>query len=169
MITKICTKCGIEKEVSEFYKDFGAKSGLYSHCKECHKLIINNYRKLNKEKIKEQDKKYRETHLDYQANYYQQNKTDYNKKQMKQRYGITKDDYDKMLHEQNGVCAICKQPETVTDKRSNNMIKRLSIDHDHKTGKVRGLLCGKCNKAIGLLNDSHILTQVATDYLFKNG
>ena len=58
-----------------------------------------------------------------------------------------------MLEKQNGVCAICEQKETVIDKRINK-VRRLSVDHDHKTRKVRGLLCAKCNHLLGNINDN---------------
>lgn len=57
-------------------------------------------------------------------------------------YGITVQDYDRMLTRQRGVCAICLKPE------KNRM---LAVDHDHDTGRVRGLLCTTCNNALGWL------------------
>ena len=55
------------------------------------------------------------------------------------RYGITEADYDRMLADHNGICGICGNPP----KR-----QRLHVDHDHKTGRVRGLLCYRCNRAL---------------------
>lgn len=60
-------------------------------------------------------------------------------------FGITYETYLKMFKRQKGLCAICKKPERET---VNGKIKRLAVDHDHKTGKVRGLLCGKCNRLL---------------------
>jgi hypothetical protein len=76
--------------------------------------------------------------------------------QLKRDYGITLDEYNAMMNEQNGACVIClKEP-----------VKRhLDVDHCHVTGQVRGLLCSKCNLALGLLNDSPNLFQSAADYL----
>ena len=75
-------------------------------------------------------------------------------------YGIDVPDYERMLEEQNGGCWICgKQP---TGKRA------LDIDHDHKTGKVRGLLCSNHNRAIGLLGDDIRALVKALDYLVKD-
>jgi hypothetical protein len=69
-----------------------------------------------------------------------------------------------MFKEQNGVCAICGQPEVAIDKRTN-IIKLLAVDHDHQTGKVRGLLCQKCNHGIGNFNDNQVNLQLAIQYL----
>ncbi len=66
---------------------------------------------------------------------------------LKRRYGITSEDYDRMCDEQGGVCAICEEPE------GQKKLKYLSVDHDHKTGTVRGLLCHRCNKVLGMLRE----------------
>lgn len=88
--------------------------------------------------------------------------------QNKKRYGISIEEYDAMLFLQEGKCAICKRV-------FNNEVKAPHIDHDHmccpgerSCGKcVRGLLCGKCNSAIGLLEDSAESARAAVDYLTK--
>jgi len=78
-----------------------------------------------------------------------------NRKQQVSLYGLTLEDYDAMMERQNGVCAICS-----TRTKGN-----LHIDHNHQTNEVRGLLCGKCNRAIGLLNDDVSLFTKAITYL----
>lgn len=82
-------------------------------------------------------------------------------------YGITKDEFDAMLLEQGGVCAICKDPEKQIDSRSG-VVRQLAVDHDHSTGKVRGLLCGDCNKGLGMFKDRPELLQAAIDYILEN-
>ena len=77
-------------------------------------------------------------------------------------YGITAEDYYDMLADQNNSCAICNS-ETVNSSRVSS--GKLFIDHCHDTGKVRGLLCAKCNNAIGLLNDDVDILQKAIVYL----
>lgn len=67
------------------------------------------------------------------------------------RYGITQEEYDQMYEKQNGTCAICHKPETA--KGRSGQIRRLAIDHSHKTGKVRGLLCFNCNKKLSTLEN----------------
>ena len=78
------------------------------------------------------------------------------------KFDLSLDDYDLMLAAQNGVCAICKQPET---HLRNGKLKALAVDHDHKTGKIRGLLCSDCNTGIGKLKDSIDVLTSAVQYL----
>lgn len=80
-----------------------------------------------------------------------------------------KDDYLALLITQNNLCAICKQPESVINASTNTKPKRLAIDHCHKTGKIRGLLCHKCNVSLGSFNDSIETLQSAIDYLKQHG
>jgi hypothetical protein len=78
-------------------------------------------------------------------------------KRLAQVYGLSPQDYDAMLAEQGGVCAICKtRPD-----------KPLFVDHSHATGKVRGLLCRPCNFSLGFMRDDPRLTAAATKYLLK--
>jgi len=79
------------------------------------------------------------------------------------RYGITVDDYDRMLEEQGGCCAICNT-DTPSGRRG-----RFSIDHNHETGEVRGLLCQKCNAGLGYFKDSPTILATALKYLLEQG
>ena len=78
-------------------------------------------------------------------------------------YGMTLLEYNKMLEEQNEVCAICKQPEVAID--CNGKIRILAVDHCHKTMKVRGLLCNKCNLALGHVEDDIEILRAMITYL----
>jgi DNA-directed RNA polymerase subunit M/transcription elongation factor TFIIS len=120
-LTKICPKCGNEFTLRN-------SKGIQSYCPPCH----NAYR--------------RERHaLHYRLDPEEQRRRNY-----KQNYGITEEDYQRMFEQQGGVCAACGRPET----RMNARIKgRLYVDHDHVTGRVRALLCINCNAALGALND----------------
>lgn len=77
---------------------------------------------------------------------------------LKRLYGITRDDYNHILLSQDGGCAIC-------GKQSPPRRGRLAVDHDHVTGQIRGLLCSKCNQAIGLLSEQPALLRKAAQYL----
>lgn len=78
------------------------------------------------------------------------------------RYGLTLEQYAELLKRQNGVCAICGEPETLVRKGT---LCALTIDHDHETGQVRGLLCNNCNRGIGLLKDNPDVLRHAASYL----
>lgn len=114
---KLCTKCGDEKPVDEFYWD-AARTGPYPWCKECQRADTR--------------RRYYENQPDPQTG----RATSY-----RIRYGITIEDYDRMLEQQEGGCAICR--------REPKLGKYLSVDHDHETGKVRALLCARCNGLVG--------------------
>jgi hypothetical protein len=77
---------------------------------------------------------------------------------LKKHFGITIDDYFDMLDSQGGGCAIC-------DGRENGRYEYMSVDHCHKTGRIRGLLCSNCNRGIGLLRDDPELLEKAAKYL----
>lgn len=78
---------------------------------------------------------------------------------LKFRFGIGFEHYEALLRSQNGGCAICGG--------QNSKGRALAVDHCHKTGKVRGLLCSKCNSGIGMLGDSSLLLKIATEYVVK--
>lgn len=80
--------------------------------------------------------------------------------ELKRLYGIDIENYLKILENQNGVCAICKK-ECKTKSR-------LSVDHNHETGMVRGLLCNRCNRAIGMFEDNPEILRSAIRYLEDN-
>lgn len=86
---------------------------------------------------------------------------------MLKKYGITQDDFKRMSLEQNGVCATCYQPETAIDAKTGNR-KNLSVDHCHKTGRVRGLLCWRCNTMLGRAEDSIELLGQMQAYLRRH-
>lgn len=81
---------------------------------------------------------------------------------LRDRFGMTVEQYEAQLAIQNGVCAICHQPETLTRLGT---VKRLSVDHCHATGHNRGLLCARCNVAIGHFRESAELLKAAITYL----
>lgn len=82
-------------------------------------------------------------------------------------FGLTVDDYARLLEAQGGVCAICKQSETSTWSRGGNagVVKRLAVDHVHGTKIIRGLLCSRCNCMIGFALDDPERLRAAIDYL----
>jgi hypothetical protein len=147
MDTKYCKKCDTTKPVSEFWKNRGAKDGLQAYCKPCTSAQVNG-------RLKGPD---RERVLRINRN-----------SRFKRVYGITHDEYDEMLAWQRGRCWICQEPPS--DDR------RLAVDHDHaccpgekSCGKcIRGLLCRRCNQAIGLFKENVDLIRWAATYVERS-
>ena len=84
------------------------------------------------------------------------------KSRLKHKYNLTIEEYDLMLADQNGECAICY----TTDPGGSG--SRFAVDHDHQTGRVRGLLCSNCNRGIGLLQDDAVVLSNALSYILNN-
>lgn len=184
MEKKKCRVCGEEKTLDCFnlhhlkgqYKYISDK--YRSECKLCQRKIAKDYRERNKEKLRQQrirrkDKikawkekyysdpqKKEEARAYSRAYYYKQNGIEkgFNSK-LRTRFGITRDQYDFLLKCQNDGCAICGA--NVARKNA----KHLAVDHDHQTGKVRGLLCTRCNRVIGSFQDNPDLLRKAAQYL----
>ena len=79
---------------------------------------------------------------------------------LKKRYGISLKEYYQMLADQNGLCAICGASESETQRR-------LHVDHDHETGEIRGILCHRCNVALGMVQDNVKILSLMIRYLEK--
>ena len=115
----------------------GFKENRNYICKKCEKKRRNKYKKFHKEKVSQQARQ----------------------RDLKYKYGLAQKQYEEMLRLQDYRCAICGRKFT----KSNPAC----VDHNHKTKEVRGILCRKCNTAIGFLEDDPILAYKAFDYLAK--
>jgi hypothetical protein len=101
----------------------------------------------------------REKRLRSSKDYYHRNKVRVWERDVLQKlYGLSLEDYEEMLDQQDGKCAICG---------STPDLRRLCVDHDHATGQVRGLLCRSCNLALGSMQDNIELLENAIAYLVK--
>ena len=149
---KICNICKIELSFDSFHKSKEHRGGVDSRCKNCssiyHQKQYQNNILVERQKRKERMRRVRINNPDYTKNSH-----------LKERYGITLQQKLELLNKQNGRCAICKK----------DIIKiKACVDHDHKTGKIRGLLCDKCNRALGGFEDNKEYLQQAMEYLDKN-
>ena len=141
---KICCFCKKTKAISEFGKNSGNSDGLICRCKECASEYNKVYYRKNKEKIIARHKKWKES---LGKEYYIRRRKYFRNGNLKKNYGININEYNSILKSQNGVCAVCGKIERYKNR------KYLSVDHNHNTGEVRGLLCGDCNVAIGYVNE----------------
>ena len=149
-----------------FYKDVAGADGLRSQCKTCEAKRNKAWHARNKERhvaaVNRWREKNREQYLAYLERY---NAADQRKRRdraghLRRRYGITLEDYDRMLETQGGGCAICGRPPR-TDIS-------LHVDHDHETGRIRGLLCFPCNNTLGDFKDDPKRLYAAADYLSRD-
>ena len=174
---KFCTKCNEIKPFSDFNKCKRGLFGLHSYCKLCinkqqkhyhneHPEIAQKYRETHKKQLKKLKRDWDMTHSEERRNYKQENRDKSKNCYLIKTYGITLDKYKQMLEAQNGVCAICHLPETRKSKYNDYT---LAVDHDHKTGKIRGLLCHGCNNCLGILKEDINIFQSAIDYLHNFG
>lgn len=130
---KMCRKCQIEKPLDGFYNQNNRKSTKMSNCKICVKKQANDWHKNNKERNLINVKR-------WTANNKEKHNRSMKKCKLKKFYNMTLEQYDNLVIFQSNKCAICDQ------KEKND----LSVDHNHITGEIRGLLCQMCNKALGL-------------------
>lgn len=145
--TKVCTKCKCAKKLTSFYTD---KKRIRSICKSCDKKALSIWRINNRDKLR--------AHC---RNWYKKNKCVRREYSIKTRFGITTKQYENMLHDQGYKCGIC-------GKNQSLFKKRFSIDHNHETGKIRGLLCPQCNVALGLFKDNQEILISAAKYVTKH-
>lgn len=141
---KRCSCCKQNKEVGQFFKEKAKPDGYSNYCKEC-TSIRGKVRYREKYPLKDGTRSLfslREWHL-------------------KTKYNITEDQYNNMLQEQSNRCLIC-------NSESNAESKKFAVDHCHKTGKVRGLLCSECNSGIGFLKENPDIMLSAIEYLKKH-
>lgn len=158
---KTCSKCKESKPLTEFWKQSSNRDGLHIWCKGCagasHKQWVENNRARSAEIKREWCARYPERSREIARKHYRTNRKSILEKDRQRRYGVSAKDVEQMRLTQGGVCAICKVSP-----------KRFHVDHNHLSGKVRALLCGNCNLALGHLKDSAILARAAATYLDKH-
>lgn len=138
-------RCGACYEVLPqdcFTVDNRKSRRIASNCRECARLYVKD----------------RYETLDEGA------KQSWRERYLRNNYGITSEEYDAMFASQGGGCAICGAPPDGTKYH-----KRLSVDHDHETGAIRGLLCTPCNQALGSMRDNPAVLRAAAAYLETYG
>jgi len=163
---KRCKHCGETKRLEEFYVDRKARDGRRPDCKTCNLAAralkyaadptpyiarVKKWQQENPERLNAYRREYRPR---------PERKAADREGYLKRKYGMTLEDYERMFEGQNGVCAICG--EARPDERT------LHVDHDHETGVIRGLLCFRCNNALGDFREEYELFQRAADYLDRD-
>jgi Recombination endonuclease VII len=163
---KACNNCGELKSLDCFYGNPRGRGGLRPECKDCTKQRRRDWYLRNREREVERVRQWALANPDKIADRIAaargsaQKKLADRKSHLKRKYGLSLEDYERMFAAQGGVCAICL--ETRPEERT------LHVDHDHETGAIRGLLCFRCNNAIGDLREDFDLFQRAADYLDRD-
>lgn len=137
MFTRICSACSEKKPISEFNRNKSKPGGYTTQCKDC----VKAYRDSNKEYYSNYNSQYRKR---YPHTY---------QRHLKYTYGLSPEQYESLATQQSYLCLIC------------NKEAKLVVDHCHSTGQVRGLLCQKCNTALGKFNEDTAILRRAIAYL----
>jgi hypothetical protein len=148
-LVKICKGCGLPKSVESFDRHPTMVGGRINFCRRCEqsKALIRN--RLNKDKINQQQRERRKKNPCRMKGY-----------DLKKNYGMSINDWNNMFEKQHGCCAIC-------GKESYQFKKPLQVDYNHKSNKVRKLLCVRCNTAVGIIEDKEFRDRI-TKYLEDN-
>jgi hypothetical protein len=149
-----CTTCGKEKPESDFSIFHGRRNKQCKKCREYH----NSRWELNPDR-------YREKRVEYNKLHKQRNREKNFRNIIRAKYNLSVEEYDRMLKDQLNRCAIC-EIEFVLDGSKSNLNRLPCIDHCHRTNKVRGLLCRKCNLSLAYIESG--LYEKAQEYLRVN-
>lgn len=136
---KKCSRCKTDYPATKdfFYGNSGTSDGLASNCKICSGKATRRWANSNPDKVRE-----------------------YARRSNLKKKGINKEIYEKMAIQQEWKCLICG----ITERECK---KKLSVDHNHKTGKVRGLICNRCNLALGNTKDNPLILIKCAKYLLS--
>lgn len=155
LVRKECRKCHKLKPLSQYhlngYRRRDGTSATRNDCKKCNKESHHKYVTERRIKINKYNRiRYRK--------YDRQRMREYG---LKKTYGITLEAYEELLKKQNFKCAIC-------EINQEHFTRRFDVDHCHDSKKIRGLLCIRCNRGIGLLKDDVSVLKKAIEYINKN-
>lgn len=166
---KRCSKCETVLPVSHFAKHSKRADGLQNYCKPCNAEAEKKRRqdpaKLARLRERDRERRTDPKRVEYMRAWKETNEgrlADYERRMYKLRnkFGITPEEVQAKLDEQNGQCAIC-----LIDIELFKGKDGAALDHDHFNNEVRGLLCSRCNVGIGMLQDSPALMKRAADYI----
>ena len=143
-MSKVCQSCKQNKPDTDFGSAGPQRGGLYSWCKVC--------KAIRRRAAWKARPRHEKQHITRNSGLWK-------------AYRIRQADYDRMLSEQDGVCALCGRPPT---QKGKSDIPRLVVDHNHTTRQVRALLCSECNIGLGKFQESPELLLKAVAYLKKH-
>lgn len=156
----VCLGCQrpTPKDQSGHLINGGRRRAFAKFCSECAKVQYLQWKRDNSKRHYEQDKT--------SSEWMEQRREYLRKGNLKRKFGIDHETYERMFIAQNGLCACCGNPETLIDLRSG-LPRALAVDHNHATGEVRSLLCQACNVAFGLMAESPDRVKLLLQYAEK--
>lgn len=181
MENKLCMICGLSKSISDFCITVAGNVG--SRCVVCvrkfnalksakyrsvnplrHKLLLREWKDKNRDRIRQLDRekyaRHPEKKRENERLRRKRNPDKFLEKDLQRYCNITLVEYNNLLTRQEALCAICRKPPVK---------KRLAVDHCHKTGKIRGLLCDACNTSLGKFHDNPSIIRAAAEYVENGG
>lgn len=153
VITKQCPDCSRILDTSEFGSDKGTKDGLRYYCKPCNNVRSTLWQERNREHKNK-----------YQKEWNKKNPEKQRKSYLKSMYGLGWEMYLFLYKKQEGLCKICSVPLKLHNTDDDHK-ETVHIDHCHTTGKIRGLLCNKCNSGLGFFKENQEYLKKAIEYL----
>lgn len=159
--TKTCSRCRVTKPLDGFHRHSSSPDGRQTQCREC---LSETHRAMDRREYRRERYATNPAVADRTRERARSRRStvEGRRRDRAGRYGLTGEEFLRMLEAQNGVCAICHEPET---RRVSGTLCELAIDHDHETGRVRGLLCQRCNRGLGHFRDDPDLLRKAAAYL----
>lgn len=158
---KACSKCGVPKAPEGFYR---RGTGRQNQCIECSKAAAKDWYAANPDYRRTKAQEWRKANPDYVREYRKTNRRDIYLTESARKYGITREQFSKMFADQSEKCATCFKPFDWDDKQT-----KPHIDHCHRTGKIRGLLCNACNSVLGITNENVETLSNLIEYLKCHG
>ena len=167
-----CQRCGRHALPGDFPRSSNRPTGRFPYCTPCSRERKREDYWKDPVKVRSQrmashrrhrDRRLAEMRERYRANpgyYHDATRAAY----LVRAYGITVEQFNDLVDQQAGLCGICSRPETDVDRRTGKT-RKLAVDHCHETGEIRGLLCRKCNTALGLLGDEEDSVLAVLAYL----
>jgi len=152
-----CSRCKEDKPEDQFHNNKRQSRGKTHYCIPCHSDYMAGIYQRTKDKRKKYLEDNAEAVAERKRSYY-----------LRSTFGITIEEYETMCDRQANRCAICGEKESVPDPKNPSVIRRLAVDHNHASGKVRALLCQRCNMGLGYFRDNPELLNWAANYLLRH-
>ena len=165
---RLCRSCNTRKPAEEFGLNKSSKDGRAWRCKDCARVDMARWRAANAEHVRDYGR-YRTRKRRAAMTAQQRDELDRTNRR-RRAHGVTAEEFLKMVKNQDQKCLICETPMMLkaSNERGDKRTFLACVDHDHSTGKIRGILCNRCNRAVGMFGDDVNLMKKAIKYLMDS-